>query len=109
MMRFTADPTVVAEPLAAIITARRSTKEPFYEARALPRDLLQKLAAPTLPGIDVGFANDAKQLAPIRKTITTAYDIETRLPLTYRESVELMRIGHPRSTPTPTASISAAR
>lgn len=95
MMRFTADPAVVAEPLAAVITARRSTKEPFDEARAVPRDLLQKLAAPTSPGIDVGFANDAKQLAPIRMTITTAYDIETRLPRAYRESVDLTRIGAP--------------
>lgn len=100
-LRFIADPAVVADPLATVIAARRSTKEPFDEARAVPQALLQKLVAPPSPGIVTGFASDAAQIAPIRETIKKAYEIETRVPRTYRESVDLMRIGAPEIAANP--------
>jgi hypothetical protein len=99
LLRFITDPAIVADPLAPLITARRSTKEPFEAARAVPSALLQNLAALPPPesagGIATHFATDDAQLAPIRTTITKAYEIETRLPRTYQESVDLIRIGAP--------------
>lgn len=99
LLRFVTDPTIGADPLAPLITARRSTKEPFDAARAVPSALLDKLAALPMPGstgaIATHFATDGAHLAPIRGTITKAYEIETCLPRTYQESVDLMRIGAP--------------
>jgi nitroreductase len=94
-LRFIADSTVAADPLATVIPARRSTKERFDEPRAVPPTLLRKLMSPLSPGIVTGFATEAAQLAPIRETIKKAFEIEARLPRTYRESIDLMRIGAP--------------
>ena len=94
-LRFIGDPAVVADPLATVIAARRSTKEPFDETRAVPPALLQKLMAPPSPGMVTSFARDAAQIKPIRETIKKAYEIETRVPRTYQESIDLMRIGAP--------------
>lgn len=94
-LRFSADPAVTADPLAAVIAARRSTKVPFDETRAVPPALLRKLMAPPSPEMVIGFATNATQRARIRETIRTAYEIETRLPRAYRESIDLMRIGAP--------------
>lgn len=94
-LRFIADPAVVADPLAAMIAARRSTKEPFDETRTVPHALLQKLIASPSPGMATGFARDAAQITPIRETIKRAFEIETRVPRTYQESIDLIRIGAP--------------
>lgn len=93
-LRFTADGAVRPDPLAAVIAARRSTKEPF-DPRPVPAALLARIAALSTPAARIGFATDAAQLAPIRDTITRAFTIETRTPRTYRESVDLMRITAP--------------
>lgn len=93
-LRFVADDGVRPDPLAAVIAARRSTKEP-YDSRPVPAALLGRIAALSTAAANIGFATDPARLAPIRETITRAFEIETRTPHTYRESVDLMRITAP--------------
>jgi hypothetical protein len=88
---FTADPTVVPDPLFAHALARRSTKEPYDLTRPLPLDTLEKLAVVT--SARFGGTLDPKEVADWRAFTHEALRIEIETPHTYKESVDLFRIG----------------
>jgi hypothetical protein len=88
---FTADASVVPEPLFAHVLDRRSTKEPYDLTRPLPKDTLDKLSVAT--NARFGGTIDAKDVADWRAFTHEALRIEIETPHTYKESVDLFRIG----------------
>lgn len=88
---FDADPTVTPDPLFAQVLDRRSTKEPYDTSRPLPADVLQALAVATHARF--GGTVDLTEVAKWRAFTREALRIEIETPHTYRESVDLFRIG----------------
>jgi len=74
------------DPLAAQILSRHSTKSP-YQARAISDAHKSALAGMA------DFYYDADQVQPIIDMTKRAFEIEVLTPHTYKESVDLMRIG----------------
>ncbi len=92
-LAFHRDGTIARDPLFAMIPARRSTKEPYDLARAVPADALARVAAPQ-PGATLGATADGERVAALRAIALEAGAIEAATERTHRESVDLMRIGH---------------
>ncbi len=88
---FAPDPSVTPDPLFAYALDRRSNKEPYDTARPLPDDTLEKLAVATTARF--GGTLDLKEVADWRAFTREALRIEIETPRTYRESVDLFRIG----------------
>lgn len=88
---FTADAGVTPDPLFAHALARRSNKEPYDLARPLPKDTLEKLAVARTARF--GGTLDATEVAGWRAFTHEALRIEIETPHTYKESVDLFRIG----------------
>lgn len=89
------EPGGVAESaLFAQVPFRRSLKEPYDTARAVAPETLAALEAAVAFDVDVGSTNDAAEVAQIRDLTAEAFVIEFETDRTYRESVDLFRIGH---------------
>jgi hypothetical protein len=88
---FMADGLVTPDPLFAQVLDRRSNKEPYDLARPLPADTLEKLAVAT--SARFGGTIDTEEVADWRAFTHEALRIEIETPHTYKESVDLMRIG----------------
>ncbi|MCU0903746.1 MAG: twin-arginine translocation pathway signal protein [Tabrizicola sp.] len=88
---FTPDPSVAPDPLFAHALDRRSNKEPYDTARPLPADTLEKLAVATAARF--GGTVDAKEVTDWRAFTREALRIEIETPRTFKESVDLFRIG----------------
>ena len=84
-----------AEPaLFGQIFDRRSLKEPYDMTRAVGNEMLAQLAASVTRGSGVAATNDMDEVAALRDLTAQAFEIEFRTPRTYKESVDLFRIGH---------------
>lgn len=90
---FVRDPGVARDPLFAHARARRSTKEPYDTARNVEPAAIGQLADAARPVARFGGSVAAADIAFWRRLTTEAFEIEFRTPRTYRESVELFRIG----------------
>ncbi len=88
---FVADATVTPDPLFADVLDRRSNKEPYDITRTLPVDTLAKLSVAQTGRF--GGTVDAKEVAEWRAFTREALRIEIETPHTYKESVDLFRIG----------------
>lgn len=88
---FTADAGVTPDPLFVHALARRSTKEPYDTARPLPEGTLDTLAVATTARF--GGTIDPKEVADWRAFTHEALRTEIEAPHTYKESVDLFRIG----------------
>jgi hypothetical protein len=88
---FTPDATITPDPLFAHALDRRSNKEPYDPARPLPADVLDRLAVATATRF--GGTIDAAEVTGWRDFTREALRIEIETPHTYKESVDLMRIG----------------
>ncbi|WP_333714197.1 Acg family FMN-binding oxidoreductase [Yoonia sp.] len=89
---FRADPNVAKDPLFRHIFARRSNKEPFDVTRAVPPEAVSQIAAAARFGrVDGSVADDS--IATLRALTSEALMIELETPHTYKESVDLFRIG----------------
>lgn len=88
---FTADASVAPDPLFAHALDRRSNKEPFDLTRPLPADTLAKLDVAATARF--GGTIDAAEVAHWRAFTREALRIEIETPHTYKESVDLFRIG----------------
>lgn len=89
---FTADPAITPDPLFAQIPNRRSTKDPFDVVRRVPADSLATLTAAVL-STQAGGSVDQTDIAELRALTRDALRIEIETPRTYKESVDLFRIG----------------
>lgn len=90
---FTADPAVARDPLFAQVPHRRTLKEPFDTARPVPPEALPALSAACRAGSAFGGTLDPAGIAELRALTHEALRIEIETPHTYRESVDLFRIG----------------
>jgi len=89
---FTADPGIATDPLFAQIPLRRTTKDPFDTARPVAADLLPTLAMAVSRTRFGGSVAEA-DIAAWRTLTHDALTIEIETPRTYKESVDLFRIG----------------
>jgi hypothetical protein len=88
---FTPDPSVTPDPLFAHVMERRSNKEPYDLTRPLPADTLDRLAVATTARF--GGTLDPEEVADWRAFTREALRIEIETPHTFKESVDLFRIG----------------
>lgn len=82
-----------ADPLAASILERRSTKEPFAERDVAEADL-RALSAILSEGVRFGFTGDDAERAAIADNAWRGWVIEQETDATRRESIDVMRIGN---------------
>ena len=92
--RFVADPGLARDPLFAHVMARRSVKEPYDTARAVAPEALATLAAAATAGTRFGGSVEQADIASFRALTREALRIEFVTPRTFKESVDLFRIGH---------------
>jgi hypothetical protein len=90
---FVQDATVSPDPLFAHVMARRSNKEPFDTTRPIDAETLVPLAAAVRAGSAFGGSVAMADVAEMRAITRNALQIEIDTPNTYRESVDLFRIG----------------
>ncbi|MEO0401158.1 MAG: twin-arginine translocation pathway signal protein [Pseudomonadota bacterium] len=82
------------DPLFAHTMDRRSLKEPFDIARPVDQSALDTIAQSVARGSDADSSNDPDMVAALRLMTVRAFEIEFETPRTYKESVDLFRIGH---------------
>lgn len=91
---FARDQGVARDPLFMHARARRSTKEPYDTNRVVAPAAIANLATQARPAARFGGTVAAADIEFWRRLTTEAFGIEFATPRTYRESVELFRIGH---------------
>jgi hypothetical protein len=91
--KFTPDSTQKADPLWPHIMQRRSNKEPFDTARDVSPEQLAQITSVARLGTKLGGSVDSNDIAYWRDLSTKALRIEIETPHTYKESVDLFRIG----------------
>ncbi len=84
---------VSRDPLFAQVPHRRSLKEPFDVARPVSADALARITAAAAHGTMVGGTVDMAEVEALRALSREALIIEIETPRTYKESVDLFRIG----------------
>ncbi|KNG95653.1 twin-arginine translocation pathway signal protein [Pseudaestuariivita atlantica] len=80
------------DPDFAQIAHRRTQKEPYAE-RIVPDALLAEVLAAGRHGVRFDGTNDPERIGQLIDLSVAAFDIELRTPRTYRESVDVFRIG----------------
>ncbi|MBF9030813.1 twin-arginine translocation pathway signal protein [Rhodobacterales bacterium HKCCE3408] len=93
ILRFIPDASVAADPLWTYVPDRRSNKEPYDIARAVPQSALEPLLASARHGGMIGGTVDAEEVPYWRALTEEALRIEIETPRTFQESVDLFRIG----------------
>lgn len=81
------------DPLFAQVPMRRSLKEPFDETRPVARAVLDQVLA-VARDTRVAGSVEPGDIADLRALSHAALRIEVETPHTYKESVDLFRIGH---------------
>lgn len=91
--KFVKDPAITADHLWTQVMHRRSNKEPYDTTRSISPRQLSRIASVAHPGTTLGGSVDIDDIAYWRDLTSTALRIEIETPLTYKESVDLFRIG----------------
>lgn len=91
--RFYKDSAVTADPLFAHVLDRRSTKESHDMSKTVSSDALNTVIDAGQNNTMLGGTVDEKNLVYWRKATFEAMEIELDTPRTYKESVDLFRIG----------------
>lgn len=86
------DANIQPDPLFAHIFERRSLKEPFDTSKPVASDILNRVVNAALY-TNTATTNDESKVAKLRKLTRDAFTIELDTPRTYKESVDLFRIG----------------
>jgi hypothetical protein len=90
---FVKDAAAQPDPLFAHVLDRRSNKEPFDTTRPVPPDAIAQLATSLRSGGLFGGSVAEGDVSAMRAITRQALQIEIDTPRTYRESVDLFRIG----------------
>lgn len=93
LARLVPDASVNADPLFAHVLARRSAKEAHDMARPVPAEALDTMLTARRHVTNAGGTVDAADLPYWRDMSRKALAIEFETPRTYKESVDLFRIG----------------
>lgn len=89
------------DPLFAHVKARRSLKEPFDTSRPVETTTLAALEAAVLPGAQIGASAAPDLVADFREMTAEALRIELTTPHTFKESVDVFRVGARATDATP--------
>lgn len=89
---FIKDPQVRRDALFAHVFERRSLKEPYDLNRPIADDALLRIAQGAVS--PAGSTNDPGMVNELRNLTHEAMRIEVETPHTFKESVDLFRIGH---------------
>ncbi|WP_299045823.1 twin-arginine translocation pathway signal protein [uncultured Tateyamaria sp.] len=81
-------------PLFSQVMDRRSLKEPYDTDRPVAQSVLDGIMASVTRGSGRDATNDPDRVAALRLLTARAFQIEFETPRTYKESVDLFRIGH---------------
>ncbi|MFN8838968.1 MAG: Acg family FMN-binding oxidoreductase [Burkholderiales bacterium] len=81
------------DPLFAQVGARTTWKSPFAATPVAPDALAALLAAATRPGVAATGTQDPATVAKLNDLMVRAWEIEQRTPRTWKESVDLTRVG----------------
>jgi len=92
-IKLIADDTIIADPLFAHLMDRRSVKEPFDLNKSVPDQSLAAISASAANGTKLQATATKSDVAALRKLTGDALMVELNTPHTYKESVDLMRIG----------------
>jgi len=92
-IKLIADDTIIADPLFAHLMDRRSVKEPFDLNKSVPDQSLAAISASAANGTKLQVTATKSDVAALRKLTGDALMVELNTPHTYKESVDLMRIG----------------
>ena len=90
---FVRDDTVAPDPLFVHTMARRSLKEPYDLERPVSSKALGSLEAAVGEGVSVGSNNETEMVRTLRSLTRDALIVEIETHRTYKESVDLFRIG----------------
>ena len=93
ILTFIKDANTSKDPLFSNILNRRSLKEPYDLAREVPDEALAMLEKSSNAQLNIGTTNHQQEVEQLRKLTTKALQLEIDTPRTYKESVELFRIG----------------
>lgn len=81
------------DPLFAFVLDRQSLKTPYDTTRKVPETALTRLQTLEQDNVHIGTNNTPADIQQLRKFTHEALDIEMTTPRTYKESVDLFRIG----------------
>jgi hypothetical protein len=81
------------EPLFAQAGARVTFKEPFAATPVAPEALAALLAAARRPGVAAEGTQEPGKVAALNAVMVKAWEIEQTTPRTWKESVDLTRVG----------------
>jgi nitroreductase len=84
---------VAPDPLFAHVLARGTWKKPFAATAVAPDALAALTAAATRPGVTASSTQDPARVAALNDVMVRAWEIEQRTPRTWKESVDLTRVG----------------
>ena len=90
---FEKDRVVETDPLFSAVLDRRSTKEPFDLNRKVPLRVLEEIVETAQAHTRIGTTNAPETVRQLRRLTHRAMATEIETPRTYKESVELFRIG----------------
>lgn len=93
VMSFKHNSKVKKDPLFKHVLKRSSLKEPYDLNKPVPDQVLSDLQKLQQTGVALGTTNDTKKIVELRKLTHEALAIEIETPRTYKESVDLFRIG----------------
>lgn len=92
IISFVKDNDVQPDPLFAYVLARQSLKQPYDLTREISATSLQKFKS-TTTSVHLGSTNKTTDVNELRQITRAAMQIELDTPRTYKESVDLFRIG----------------
>jgi nitroreductase len=84
---------VAADPLFAFASVRTTWKKPFADRPVDPAALEALRAAASRLGVAVFGTQDAPVVARLNALMVRAWEVEQTTPRTWKESVDLMRVG----------------
>jgi hypothetical protein len=90
---FRQDDAIGQDPLFRHVMQRRSNKEPYDISRPVDQTLIDAIRSAAVHGSRVDGDTSAQSIATLRELTSQAMNIEVDTPRTFKESVDLFRIG----------------
>lgn len=92
-LKFMAEAGVAKDPLFASVLARRTAKIPYDLARPVSASDSAALVALSTPGLSITASSKPDDVPALRDLIWRAWDIEAYTTRTWKESMDLLRVG----------------
>ncbi len=90
---FRQDDSITKDPLFAHVMQRRSNKEPYDVTRTVDQAVIGTIGRGAIHGSRVDGDTSTQSIATLRQLTSEALNIEIDTPHTFKESVDLFRIG----------------